>query len=114
MVKGQIDIEDFLKVDIRVGTILNAKINQKAIKPAYILEIDFGEEIGSKITSAQITQNYSINELIGKQVCAVVNFPIKRIAGVKSEVLVLAVVCKDNGAVLLQPDREVVNGERIA
>ena len=114
MVKGQIDIEDFLKVDIRVGTILSAKINQKARKPAYILEIDFGDEIGTKITSAQITQNYSINELIGKQVCAVVNFPIKRIAGVKSEVLVLAVVCKDNGTVLLQPDREVVNGERIA
>jgi len=114
MVKDKINIEDFLKVDIRVGTILKAKINQKARKPAYILEIDFGEEIGSKITSAQITQNYSINELIGKQVCAVVNFPIKRIAGVKSEVLVLAVVCKDNGTVLLQPDREVANGERIA
>jgi len=114
MVKDKINIEDFLKIDIRVGTILKAKINQKARKPAYILEIDFGEEIGFKITSAQITQNYLINELIGKQVCAVVNFPIKRIAGVKSEVLVLAVVCKDNGTVLLQPDREVVNGERIA
>jgi len=114
MVKGQIDIEDFLKVDIRVGTILNAKINQKARKPAYILEIDFGDEIGTKITSAQITQNYSINELIGRQVCAVVNLPIKRIAGVKSEVLVLAVVCKDNGTVLLQPDRKVTNGEKIA
>ena len=114
MVKDKINIEDFLKVDIRVGTILSAKINQKARKPAYILEIDFGDEIGTKITSAQITQNYSINELIGRQVCAVVNLPIKRIAGVKSEVLVLAVVCKDNGTVLLQPDREVTNGEKIA
>ena len=114
MAKNPIEFNDFLQVDIRVGTILEATLNKKAKKPAYILKIDFGKELGVKISSAQITQNYTPNELIGKQICAVVNFKPKRVAGVKSEVLVLAVVCKENGTVLIEPTKKVINGERIA
>ena len=107
-----IDIEDFLKVDIRVGTILEASINKKAIKPAYKLKIDFGEEIGIKISSAQITKLYKIDELIGKQVIAVVNFPPRQVANVKSEVLVLG-SNSDQGIVLLTLIEKVKNGDRI-
>ncbi len=107
-----IDIEDFLKVDIRVGTILEASINKKAIKPAYKLKIDFGEEIGIKISSAQITKLYKIDELIGKQVIAVVNFPPRQVANVKSEVLVLG-SNSDQGIVLLTLTEKVKNGDRI-
>lgn len=107
-----IDIEDFLKVDIRVGTILEASINKKAIKPAYKLKIDFGEEIGIKISSAQITKLYKIDELIEKQVIAVVNFPPRQVANVKSEVLVLG-SNSDQGIVLLTLTEKVKNGDRI-
>ncbi len=104
---------DFLKVDIRVGQILEVTENKKARQPAYILTLDFGE-IGKKISSAQITENYSKEKLIGKQVVAIVNFAPKRVAGVKSEVLVLAAVCKTHGTVLLEPNLPVKNGTRIA
>ncbi len=87
-----IDFSDFLKVDIRSGTIIDAQINTKAIKPAYILTIDFGS-FGTKTSSAQITQNYTPEELIGTQILAVLNFAPKKVAGIKSEVLVLATVC---------------------
>ena len=107
-----IDIEDFLKVDIRVGTILEASINKKAIKPAYKLKIDFGEEIGIKISSAQITKLYKIDELIGKQVIAVVNFPPRQVANVKSEVLVLG-SNSDQGIVQKTLTEKVKNGDRI-
>ncbi len=114
MIKEQITLEDFLKVDIRVGTVISSSLNKKARKPAYILEIDFGDEIGIKKSSAQLTENYETNELVGKQICAVVNFPTIRVAGVKSEVLVLAVVSNSAGTTLLQPERIVPNGDKIA
>lgn len=107
-----INIEDFMKVDMRVGTILEADINEKAKKPAYKLKIDFGEEIGIKTSSAQITKLYSTNELIGKQIIGVVNFPPKQIANVKSEVLVLG-SDSEQGIVLLGLAQKVKNGDRI-
>jgi tRNA-binding protein len=110
---NEISFDDFLKVDIRVGTVVSVKINQKAKKPAYILKVDFGEDIGIKTSSAQITENYTIEDMQNKQVIAVVNFPEKRIAGIKSEVLVLAIVCHENGTVLLEPSKRVKNGTRM-
>ncbi|URD52638.1 tRNA-binding protein [Chroococcidiopsis sp. CCNUC1] len=110
---AEISFDDFLKVDMRVGTILDVEDNLKARKPAYILTIDFGE-LGEKMSSAQITDNYSKAELIGKQIIAVVNFPAKRVAGVKSEVLVLGAVTNDKGVVLLEPNLPVENGTRIS
>lgn len=109
----QIQFEDFLNVDMRVGTILDVQPNQKAKVPAFVLTIDFGEEIGVKKSSAQITENYSLDQLVGKQVIAVTNFPSKKVAGVKSEVLVLACVCEDSGTVLLAPTQPVKNGQRV-
>lgn len=107
-----IAFEDFLKVDMRIGKIIDAQINEKAIKPAFVLKIDFGE-LGIKNSSAQITENYTAEKLIGQQIIAVVNFPPKKVAGVKSEVLVLAAVCITNGTVLLQPANNVKVGTRI-
>jgi len=109
-----ISVDDFMKVDIRAGTVLSAALNPKAKNPAYKLEIDFGDALGVKTSSARLTQNYTGDALVGKQVCAVVNFPPLRVAGVKSEVLVLAVVCKDAGTVLVEPNKPVANGERLA
>ena len=109
----EIEVSDFVRIDIRVGQICQAIDNPKARKPAYILTIDFGE-LGKKTSSAQITGNYSKEELLGKKVVAVVNFAPKKIAGVKSEVLVLAAVCDRNGTVLIEPNLEVENGTRIA
>lgn len=108
----KIDFTDFLKVDMRVGTVISAVINEKAKKAAYVLEIDFGD-IGIKKSSAQITENYRIEDLINNQVIAVINFPPKKVAGVNSEVLVLAAVCDESGTVLLRPTKEVKNGTRI-
>ncbi len=107
-----INFEDFLKVEIIVGTILSAKINPKAIKPAFTLEIDFGKH-GIKKSSAQITEHYSTIKLIGQQILAVVNFPPKKVAGITSEVLVLAVVSEQEGTILIQPQRKVTNGSRL-
>ena len=95
-------IDEFQKIDIRVGTILEAIINQKARKPAYRLKIDFGKEIGIKTSSAQITERYQPEDLIGMQIIGVVNFPSRRIADVTSEVLVLGTDSKQ-GIVLLNP-----------
>lgn len=105
-------IEDFEKIEIRVGTIIEATINKKAKKPAYKLKIDFGEELGIKTSSAQITKCYEKEELEGKQIVAVVNFPPRQIADVKSEVLVLGSDSKQ-GIVLLRPTLEVENGDKI-
>ncbi len=110
----QMEFDEFLKIDIRVGEVVSAQLNSKARVPAYEIDIDFGEAIGHRKSSAQLTENYSATDLIGKQICAVVNFPPRRVAGVKSEVLVLAIVCKDSGTVLIEPNSKVTNGERIA
>ncbi len=107
-----VEFADFLKIGMYVGTIMSAKPNPKALKPAYILEIDFGVW-GHKTSSAQIVQNYEIDNLIGKKIVAVLNFPVKKVAGVKSECLVLAALCPTNGTVLIEPNREVENGARI-
>lgn len=104
--------KDFEKIELRVGTIIHAQVFEKAQKSAYQLEIDFGV-LGLKKSSAQITQHYSCDELIGKQVIAVVNFPPKQIANFFSECLVLGIVENGGGVVLLQPERQVENGMRI-
>jgi tRNA-binding protein len=103
---------DFEKIDIRVGTILEAAEFHRAKKPAYQLTIDFGP-LGVKRSSAQITQHYTIDNLIGEQVIAVVNFPPKNIAGFISECLVLGVYDENNHVVLLEPKSSVLNGLKI-
>ena len=105
-------IDDFIKLDIRVGTIVNARVFEKAKKPAYQLEIDFGSEIGIKKSSAQITNHYAADELKGKQILAVVNFPPRQIADFMSEVLVLGTYSK-GGVVLITPDFAVENGDKL-
>tara|TARA_B100000315_G_scaffold98662_1_gene90661 strand:+ start:492 stop:827 length:336 start_codon:yes stop_codon:yes gene_type:complete len=106
----EIIYEDFRKVDIRVGTVLSVKNNEKARQPALVVEVDFGENIGVKITSAKITHYYNPDNLVGKQIIAVCNFPTKNIAGIVSEVLILGTVDKENKVVLLHPSQTVENG----
>jgi tRNA-binding protein len=106
-------IDDFMKLDLRVGTIVKAEVFPEARKPAIKLEIDFGE-LGSKQSSAQITKRYNPEKLIGRQIVAVVNFPPRRIAGYKSEVLVLGGVPEEDDVVLLRPDEQVENGTKIS
>ena len=105
-------INDFLNLDIRVGTIIEAKFFSKAKKPAYQLKVDFGNEIGIKKSSAQITDHYKEEDLIGKQVLGVVNLPPRQIADFISEVLILGTYSKD-GVVLIKPDQEVKNGDKL-
>ena len=107
-----IEFDDFLKVEMRVGTIVDAELNAKARKPAYKLTIDFGDEFGIKTSSAQITDLYTPEILIGRQVIAVMNFKPIKVADVKSEVLVLG-MDTELGVALLQPERHVDNGSRI-
>ena len=102
------NFENFSKFNILIGTIISVTNNQKARKPAYVLDIDFGKELGIKKTSAQVT-NYVSNELEGRQVVAVTNFPSKNIAGIISEVLVLGAVTNE-GVMLLRTDVKVENG----
>jgi tRNA-binding protein len=109
-----IEWDDFEKVNMHVGTIISAEPNEKARKPAYVLKIDFGETLGIKASSAQITTNYTPTELVGLQVVAVTNFPPKRIAGVKSEVLVLGAISPSRDVVLLTPSHLVENGTHIS
>lgn len=104
--------EDFIKLDIRAGTIIEAKVFEKAKKPAYKLKIDFGDGIGVKKSSAQITDIYNTEDLIGKQILAVVNFPPRQIADFMSEVLVLGTYSSD-GVVLITPDKKVKNGDKL-
>ena len=103
---------DFEKIDIRIGTIMEARDFHKAKKPAYQLVIDFGE-LGNKNSSAQITVHYSINDLIGRQVIAVVNFSPRQIANFISECLVLGIYDENNEVVLLAPERNLPNGLKI-
>ena len=104
--------EDFLKLDIRVGTIVEAKVFAKARRPAYQLKVDFGAEIGVKKSSAQITERYTPETLVGKQVLAVVNFPPRQIADFMSEVLVLGTY-SEGGVVLITPDMAVADGDKL-
>lgn len=104
--------DDFMKLDIRVGTITAAKVFEKARRPAYQLVVDFGEELGTRKSSAQITGHYTPEELIGKQVLAVVNFPPRQIADFMSEVLVLGTY-SEGGVVLITPDKPVKNGDKL-
>ena len=105
--------DDFIKVDIRVGTVISATTFPEARKPAYRLEIDFGPEKGILRSSAQITTHYATDDLIGRQVIAVVNFPEKSIAGFKSQCLVLGVYDANNDVILLKPDKATENGRKI-
>ena len=112
--KEEITYNDFDKIDIRIGTILSINKNEKARKPSLVLEVDFGEEIGVKKSSAQITHYYNQENLIGKQVIGVCNFPEKNIAGVKSQVLILGAIEEDGKVVLLNPSQKTKNGLKIA
>jgi tRNA-binding protein len=113
MSAASIDFDDFLRVQIHTGTIIEARLNPKARVPAYVLTVDFGE-MGTRTSSAQLTANYQPEDLLGRQIVAVTNFPVKRIAGVRSEVLVLGALDDERGVVLLQPGLQVANGMRIA
>ena len=105
--------DDFLKVDIRVGTIVSAEVFGAARKPSYILMIDFGPTLGVKKSSAQITTHYRLDDLVGRQVAAVVNFPPRQIGPIRSEVLTLGFPDADGHVVLFAPDQNVPNGGRL-
>ena len=112
--KEQITYDIFDKVDIRLGTVLSVKKNEKARKPSLVVEVDFGKEIGIKQSSAQITHYYNAENLIGKQVIGVCNFPEKNIAGVVSQFLILGSIDKEGKVVLVHPSQEVENGLPVA
>ena len=112
--KEQITYDIFNKVDIRVGTVISVKKNEKARKPSLVIEVDFGEEIGIKQSSAQITHYYNAENLVGKQVIGVCNFPNKNIAGIVSEALILGAIEKDGKVVLVHPSQKTEDGLDIA
>ena len=110
----EINYEDFKKVSIKVGTVLEVKKNEKARKPSLIIKVDFGKEIGIKQSSAQITHYYNAENLVGKQVIGVCNFPEKNIAGVKSQFLLLGSIDSEGKVTLVHPSQEAENGLPIA
>ncbi len=109
-----IDWDDFEKVELRVGTIIEVEDFPKARKPAYKLKIDFGEAIGVRKSSAQITDIYQKDDLLGRQIVGVVNFPVKQIGPMRSECLVTGFHREDGAVVLARPDSEVPNGAKLA
>ena len=113
MMSDEISFDDFMKVDIRVGSIVRAEPFPEARKPAIKLWVDFGGELGVKKSSAQITKHYSPETLVGKQVMAVVNFPPRQIGPVRSEVLVLGVPDEDGEVILISPDQSAPIGGRL-
>ena len=112
--KKEITYEDYSKIQILVGTVLKVTKNEKARKPSLVVEVDFGKDIGIKQSSAQITHYYNSENLVGKQVIGVCNFPKKNIAGVVSEVLILGAIEKDCKVVLVHPSQKTDNGLEIA
>ena len=110
----EITYDDFKKVQIKLGTVLSVKKNEKARKPSLVVKVDFGKEVGIKESSAQITHYYSEENLVGKQVIGVCNFPKKNIAGIISEVLILGAIEKDGKVVLIHPSQKAENGLDIA
>ncbi len=104
--------DDFMKIDIRAGEVIRAEVFENARKPAYKLWVDFGEEIGIKKSSAQITEVYQVDDLLGEQVLGVVNFPERQIGDFMSEVLVLGIY-SDDGVVLIKPDKAVKKGDKL-
>jgi tRNA-binding protein len=111
---SDLKLEEFERVDLRVGTIVSGEIFNEAIKPAIKMQIDFGAEIGIKKSSAQITDHYDPQTLIGVQVTAVVNFPKKQIGPFMSECLVTGFTQPDGSIILAIPDQKAVNGSRLA
>ena len=111
--KDLISYSDFTKIDIRVGTIISAELNNKLRKPSYVLKIDFGDKIGIKKSSAQLTKNYKIDQMLHKQIAAVINFPKKQIGDLISEVLVLGFPDNNNEPILISPDKKVANGRQL-
>jgi len=109
-----ISYDDFKKIKIKVGTVLEVKKNEKARKPSLVVKVDFGKDVGIKQSSAQITHYYNSENLVGKQVIGVCNFPAKNIAGVLSEVLILGAIEKDGRVVLIHPSQKTENGLEIA
>ena len=112
--KEQITYDIYDKVDIRVGTVISLKKNEKARKPSLVVEVDFGKDIGIKQSSAQITHYYNEENLVGRQVIAVCNFPEKNIAGIVSQVLILGSIDKEGKVVLVHPSQKVDNGLPVA
>ena len=110
---SNINYYDFMKVDIRVGTIVKAEENNILKKPSIILDIDFGKQIGIKKSSAQLKENYKVKDLINKQIAAVINFPPKQIGKTLSEVLVLGFPDKQNEPILISPDFKIENGGKL-
>ena len=112
--KKEITYEDYSKIQILVGTVLKVSKNEKARKPSLVVEVDFGSEIGVRKSSAQITHYYNSDNLVGKQVIGVCNFPKKNIAGIVSEALILGAIEKDGKVVLVHPSQQTENGLEIA
>ena len=108
--KDLISYDDFTKIEIRLGTIISVELNNKLQNPSYVLKIDFGDQIGVKKSSAQLTKNYKTKQLLHKQIAAVINFPKKQIGDLISEVLVLGFPDNNNEPILFSPDKRLVNG----